>query len=346
MKGRKFFMRSFWFLALAMVLVFMFGGLAAAADKPTLVFEDLGWDTARVHNRIAAFILEHGYGYKIDYVDGETIMLAKALIMGKPGSPNINMETWTDNWLDLYAEGEAKGKDPNTNEGFVWVGNNFPNSVQGFWVPTYMIKGDPKRNIKATIPNVKSVEDMKAVWEIFKDPEDPSKGRFYSCIPGWSCQEVNMMKFKEYGLDKNYNIMEPGSGAALAGSMEGAYKKGEPWFGYYWDPTWIMGKLDMTMLEEPPYSKECWDGNKACAYPAARCDIIVHKSLVKTAPDVVEFLSKYHTTMDINRKFLLHMQETGGKPADGAMWFLKNYEDLWTKWVSPEIAQKVKAAMK
>ena len=30
---------------------------------------------------------------------------------------------------------------------------------------------------------------------------------------------------------------------------------------------------------------------------------------------------------------------------DGAKYFLKNNEALWSKWVSPEIAQKVKAAL-
>jgi glycine betaine/proline transport system substrate-binding protein len=331
---------------LVLALLMVGAPLAFGADKPKLVFCDFGWDSAQVHNRIAAFILEKGYGYKTEFVPGETIMLNKALIQAKSGAPNVNMETWTENWQDLYDEGEAKGKDAGTNEGFVNLGSNFPNSVQGFYVPTYIIKGDEKRGIKASAPDLKSVFDLPKYKELFKDPEDPKKGRFYSCIPGWSCSKVNHMKFKEYGLLDDYNIMEPGSGPALAASMEAAFMKGQPWLGYYWAPTWIMGKLDMTMLEEPAYDQKIWDTTKACAYPAVKCDILVHKSLLKTAPDVVEFLKNYETTMEINNKFLLHMQETKGKPADGAMWFLKEYEALWTKWVTADAAAKVKAAMK
>jgi glycine betaine/proline transport system substrate-binding protein len=184
-------------------------------------------------------------------------MLNTALIAAKGGeAPNVNMETWTENWQELYDEGLAKGKDPNTNEGFIHLGANFPNSVQGWYVPTYMVKGDAKRGIKASAPGLKSVSDMPKYWELFKDPEDPSKGLFYSCIPGWSCKTINDKKFEAYGIKKYYNIMEPGSGAALAASMEAAYKRGKPWIGYYWAPTWVLGKLDMTQLEEPPFDKE------------------------------------------------------------------------------------------
>lgn len=323
------------------------GGTAMAASKKPIVFADFGWDSAQVHNRIAGFIIEHGLGYPVSYTAGETVMLNTALIAAKGAdAPNVNMETWTENWQELYDKGLAKGQDPNTKEGFIPLGANFPNSVQGWYIPTYMVKGDAKRGIKATTPDFKSVSDMSKYWEMFKDPEDPSKGLFYSCIPGWSCKIINDKKFEAYGINKYYNIMEPGSGAALAASMEAAYKRGKPWIGYYWAPTWVLGKLDMTQLEEPPFDKAIFESTAACGYPAVKCDIIVHKKLPDWAPDVVEFLKKYETSLDINNKFLAHMRDTDGKPKDGAMWFLTNFENLWTKWVTSEVATKVKAAMK
>lgn len=334
-------------VAAAILLVVALTGGTALADKKPIIFADLGWDSVQVHNRVAGFIIEHGLGYKVQYVAGETILLNTALIKAKGGeAPNVNMESWTENWQGLYDEGFKKGQDPNTNEGFILLGANFPNSLQGWWVPTYMIKGDAKRGIKATAPGLKSVADMGRYWELFKDPEDPQKGIFYSCIPGWSCKTVNDKKFKAYGIKKYYNIMEPGSGAALAASMEAAYKRGKSWIGYYWAPTWVLGKLDMTQLEEPPYDEKTFKSTAACAYPAVKCDILVHKKLPEWAPDVVAFLKNYETTLDINNKFLAQMRDTDGKPKDGAMWFLKTYESLWTGWVSPEVAAKVKAAMK
>jgi glycine betaine/proline transport system substrate-binding protein len=346
MSGKKRLSRWSGTLCLAtFIFLFLFSGTAMA--KKTIVFADFGWDSAQVHNRIAGFIIEHGLGYPIKFVAGETIMLNTALIKAKgEEAPHINMETWTENWQELYDEGMAKGKDPNTNEGFIHLGANFPNSVQGWYVPTYMIKGDPERGIKATAPGLKSVFDMPKYWELFKDPEDPTKGRFYSCIPGWSCALINSKKFEAYGTKKHYNIMEPGSGAALAASMEAAYKRGKSWIGYYWAPTWVLGKLDMTQLEEPPFDKKIFETTAACAYPAVKCDIVVHKKLPEWAPDVVKFLKNYETTLALNNKFLAYMQDNKASTDETARWWLKEYESLWTNWVPAEVVAKVKAALK
>jgi len=332
---------------LTLAAVGLLFGAALAADESTITFGDYGWDSIQVHNRIAAFIVEKGLGYKVKYVQGETIMLNTALIQAKGGeAPEVNMESWTENWQELYDEGLAKGKLPNTDEGFVNLGSNFPNSVQGWYVPRYIVEGDAKRGIDASAPDLKSVFDLPKYWKLFKDPEDPSKGRFHSCIPGWACAQVNKEKFKAYGIMENYNIMQPGSGPALAGSMVTAYKRGEPWLGYYWAPTWVLGKLDMLQLEEPEFDPKLWETTKACAYPAVKCDILVHKSLPDKAPEVVAFLKNYETSLEINNKFLAYMQDNNASTEEAAAWFLKNYEDLWTGWVPADVAAKVKAAMK
>lgn len=212
-------------------------------------------------------------------------------------------------------------------------------------MPAYVVKGDPARGIAALAPDLKSVSDLPKYWGIFKDQEDPKKGRFYSCIAGWECEKINETKFKAYGLDATYNIFLPGSGAALAASMVGAYEKGEPWFGYYWAPTWILGKLDMIPLEEPPYDEAVWNSTKACAYPAVHVNIVVHSRFPVKAPDVAQMLRLYETTTEQNNKVLAYMQENKTSTENAAVWFLKNFESSWTQWVPADVAQKVKAAL-
>jgi glycine betaine/proline transport system substrate-binding protein len=107
-----------------------------------------------------------------------------------------------------------------------------------------------------------------------------------------------------------------------------------------------MGKLDMFKLEEPEYKKEIFTTSRACAYPSVRCNILVHKKLPEWAPDVVEFLKKYETNLKINNRFLGYMRDNKASTEEAAKWFLKEYESLWTDWVSSEVAAKVKAAMK
>jgi len=233
----------------------LLGALAgpATAAKKAVRFADLSWDSAQVHNRIAGFIIKHGYGRDTEYIIGETALLMTGLMRG---DVDVNMESWTENIQEVYDKATKSGK-------VIDLGPNYPDSWQGWLVPTFVIKGDAKRGIKPMAPGLKSVYDLPKYWKVFKDPEVPTKGRFYNSIPGWLCTKINSKKLKAYGLDKYYTDFLPGSDAALAGSMVAAIKRGKPWVGYYWAPTWILGKLDMTPLEEPPFDKKVWDTTNA-----------------------------------------------------------------------------------
>lgn len=320
--------------AVAVLLVTLSGFTVAASKK--LILADVGWDSVQVHNRIAGFILEHGYGYKVEYMPGETIPLFAGTARG---DIDINMEVWIDNQQEAYDKAVNAGQ-------VVDLGANFPDSWQGWLVPAYVIKGDPKRGIKPMAPDLKSINDLPKYWKLFKDPEDPSKGRFYNSLPGWECTKFNSKKLKVYGLDKYYNDFITGSDAALNGSIAAAYKRGQPWLGYYWAPTWVLGKFDLIPIEEPAYDKKVWDANSACAYPSVRVNIVVNADLIKKAPEVVEFLKKYETTQAMANKFLSYMREHKATRQAAALWFLKNNQDLWTSWVPGKVSSKVKAALK
>ena len=327
--------RSIVALTAILMVVFVLGTGPALA-KETLVFSDLSWDSAQVHNRIAAMIIEHGYGYGVDYIPVDTISGFAGLMRG---DIDITMEIWTDNQQPAWREAVAAGK-------VIDLGPNFPDSWQGWLVPTFVIKGDPARGIKPMAPDLKSVSDLPKYKDLFKDVEDPGKGRFYSCIAGWECEKINEKKFAAYGLNDTYNLFLPGSGAALVTSMAAAYKKGEPWFGYYWAPTWALGLYDMTPLEEPAYDPEVFKATANCAYPSVKVNIAVNPGMLKKAPEVVEFLKKYETTQAMANKFLGFMETKDADTQSAAEWFLKNNEDVWTGWVSGDVAAKVKKALK
>lgn len=83
-------------------------------------------------------------------------------------------------------------------------------------MPTFVIKGDPARGIEPMAPDLKTVKDLPKYWELFKDPEEPSKGRIYGAIPGWAVDETLYTKYQNYGLDKTFTYFSPGSETALA----------------------------------------------------------------------------------------------------------------------------------
>jgi glycine betaine/proline transport system substrate-binding protein len=313
-----------------LIIVASVAGCGEVAPKEPIVFADLGWDSALVHNQIAAFILENGYGYPpSEFVPGETIPLFTGL---ERGDIDVDMECWIQNQQEAYDKAIAAGT-------VVDLGDNFWDNWQGWLVPTYMIE-------RGDLPADISVDQMPQYWELFMDPEDNTKGRFYSCIPGWECEIINEAKFIEYGLDDTYNIFLPGSGPALLASMVSAYEKEEPWFGYYWAPTSALGKYDMTVVQEPAYDAAIWNDNYACAYPAVNVSIVVNKDFYDTIDDaVIEFLTKYSTTTAQNNKVLAYILDTGASYKEAAIYFLQQYEDVWTQWVPDDVAEKVKAAL-
>jgi len=330
--GIKVFM-----VILGLLLIPLSGaGCAAGEGEEPFKLADAGWDSIQVHNAIFSFIVEHGYGYPpCEIVPGSSPVL---LVGVAEGDIDLEIETWSENLGEAYTDRVASGE-------IVELGLNFDDNYQGWLVPTYMIEGDPERGIEPTAPDLKSVFDLPEYWELFKDPEVPTKGRFHNSTPGWVCTEHNSTKLETYGLDEYYNDFLCGSDVALSGSMVAAYEKGEPWLGYYWAPTWLLGMYDMTLLEEPSYDPEVWERDKGCAYMAVRCTIMANPSLLDRAPEVVEFLRKYHTTCAQNNDFLRYMQENEADATAGAVYFLKEHESVWSEWLPSDVASKVKAAL-
>ena len=325
-------------LCALLISVAMIGCSSTPAPEPTptptpeaagpVIFADLSWDSAQVNNRIAGFILENGYAYEPEYMPGDTIPLLEGL---KRGDVDVSMEIWVENQQKPYDEGLAAGQ-------ILDLGSNFSDNWQGWLVPTYMIEnGDLPADI--------SVEDLPDYWELFKDPEAPSRGRFLNSVPGWSSTGINTEKLATYGLNEYYTDFICGSDAALSGSLAAAYAKGEPWLGYYWAPTWVLGKYDTTPIGEPAYDEEIWNTTRGCAYPSNKVNIAVNADFAGKNPDAVDFLSKYTTTSALANKVLAYMQDNEASTDEAAIWFLQENEDLWTQWVPADIASKVKAAL-
>ena len=47
---------------------------------------------------------------------------------------------------------------------------------------------------------------------------------------------------------KGWKLIDPGSAAGLDGSIAKASDSNEPWFGYYWNPTSMVGKYNLNQL--------------------------------------------------------------------------------------------------
>lgn len=301
-----------------------------------IIFADAGWDSIRFHNSVMQIIFEEGMGYETDVTVGSTPATLQGL---RQGDINVYSEIWTDNVKEIYNEAIEAGD-------IVKTSVNFNDNVQGLYVPTYVIEGDEERGIEPIAPDLKTVEDLKKYPELFADPEDPDKGRIIGGPTGWAVSEQIATKMETYGLNEMYNYMMPGSDAAIVASLADAYKAGEPWVGYYWSPTWVTAQYDLTLLEEQEYDPEIFNKNFGTAFPPNDVVTAVHKDMLEQAPDVVEFLKNYETSSKLTEEALAYMKENESTPEEAAAWWMKQNEDLWSKWVSEEVAAKVKEFLK
>ena len=154
-------------------------------EKETIIVTDLNWDSATYTGRIIALIVEHGYDYPVEVVSGSSIAMFQGIM-------DDRVDIYPEIWLPNQQQAWDKGME---EESFlpVTITNN-DNWQCLFTVPTYVIKGDPARNIAPMAPDLKSVQDLfrPEIIEVFKDPEDPGKGRIYTCVPGWECEKINL----------------------------------------------------------------------------------------------------------------------------------------------------------
>jgi ABC-type proline/glycine betaine transport system substrate-binding protein len=304
-----------------------------------IIFAGLDWDSNAFHTSVASFILKNGYGCPTEIIPGTTIPLIAGL---RRGDVDIMMEVWRDNITESWMEGIKAGE---VDE----VGVNFPDAVQGFYVPRYMIEGDPERGIEAIAPALKSVFDLPKYKTLMIDPEEPEKGRFYNCILGWSCEQINTKKLEGYGLLDDFTNFRPGTGAALASAITSNYERGKPFVAYYWGPTWILGKYDLVMLEEPPYTEQAWramselnDYSNPVAYPLVPVVIGVNSEFKELAPDLVKFLESYETSNQLVSNALAFIQVDSAATSDTAAFhFLRESVEIWSSWLPKEIADNV-----
>lgn len=309
---------------------------ACGTDRKIDIAE-MTWPSAAALAHIHAIILSKGFGCEVELVTGDTVPTSSSML--SRGTPAVAPELWTSTIEEPWAKGVEEGE-------VVKLGDAITDgTIEGWFVPRYVVEAHP---------DLKTAADVVAHPEIFPDPEDPSKGRLYSCPPGWACEKSTAALYEAYEMKDKWNLFSPGSGGALDASIARAFLREEPILFYYWGPTAILGKFDAVQLGMPPADPEVYACNTdaACEKPAGKTAypsspaIIGAAAWVKTdAPAVAAYLAKAGLTNDQISALLVYGDENNADARATAENFLKTEEATWSKWVSPEIAAKVKAGL-
>ncbi|KAF0815460.1 Glycine betaine/proline betaine-binding periplasmic protein [Andreprevotia sp. IGB-42] len=312
------------------------------AGKPVKL-GGLNWESGALLTELIRTVLEQGYGCQTETVPGNTVTLENALASN---DIQIIAEEWvgrSEAWNKAASAGKVKA-----------VGKVIVGATEGWYVPDYVINGDAKRGIKAAAPKLKAVSDLPGHIALFRDAEEPAKGRFLNCPTGWTCEGVNSQKLKAYKLEGSYVNFRPGTGAALDAEISSAYQRGKPILFYYWAPTALMGKYKFIKLQEPAYNEACFktlankDHPSPCgsAAPEALIQTALSKPLADGDPALTAFLTRFNVPIERLNQSLAHMADNKLDAAAEAKLFFAAQPKVWQAWVPADVAAKLKAAPK
>ena len=304
----------------------------------TIVFAHLNWDSARLQNSVARYIIEKGYSYPTDAIPdtpGNAEDVWKSLLTG---SIQVNMEVWLPNSQEEWVQALEQGS-------VIPLGKSLDLAWQSaFVVPKYMLEENPREGT-AHAPGLRKVEDLRDHTEVFAKPGSGGKAVLWNCPSIWNCAEINRQQVRAYGLDDVIELRDPGSPEALVEKLQLANESRRAWLGFMWGPTLVESRVGLTPLDE----RTCAAGQHpkdGCGYNLARVRIAVHPSLISNAPDIVELLRNWNFKESTQIVAEECLEETKKDFERAAICYLKREQAVWGQWMPPEVSQKVREALK
>ena len=310
---------------------------ASACGKVTVA--NMNWQSAEVLANIDSIVMSEGYGCEVELVPGDTIPTLTAMM--EKGQPDVAPEAWVNSVREPL---EAAVKEGRLHYGAESLTDG---GVEGWWIPKYVADAHP---------DIKTIDDALKHPELFPSVENKGKGVVHNCPSGWTCQLNTVNAFKAWDAEKKgFVLLDPGSAAGLDGSIAKAYERKEGWLGYYWAPTSILGKYEMVKLDAGvPHDKEAWEACNAvadCDNPQkndwARSEVhtVITDRFQKAGGPAIDYLKARAWDNETVNTLMAWMSDNQATGADGARHFLKTQPEMWTGWVTPEAAEKIKASL-
>lgn len=296
-------------------------GAASAEECGDVSITEMNWASSAIVTHVAKFILEQGYKCNVQTVPSATVPAVTSL--AENGEPDIVTEMWTNGggpaYIKLREEGRVEELAPVLD----------PGGVEGWWVPTWLAEKHP---------------ELKTIEGVLANPELVG-GRFNNCPEGWGCRILNdnlarALKVADSGME----IFNHGSGETLATSIAAAFEDEKPWFGYYWAPTKVLGKYQMTKVELGPVDAEIHARNQEkdretpeiSDFPPSPVWTVVTSEFKSEKPEVSAMLSKLTFGVDDMSAVLAWQDENGASAEEAAVNFLLNNKSTWSAWLNED----------
>ncbi|MBA3532068.1 MAG: ABC transporter substrate-binding protein [Ardenticatenales bacterium] len=290
---------------------------AAPAEKITIKLAENAWTGARVNVAVAKTLLEEQLGYQVEVVTIDENAQWPALARG---DIHASLEVWPSG----HAENVTQYI---TEQSVVERGGLLgPVGKIGWYIPTYMVNQHPEL----------------ATWEGFKEPElaalfstaeTGDKGQFLAGDPSWVQYDEQIIE----NLGLNLQVVHAGSEEALVAALDAATSREEPILFYFYTPHSIFNRYELTEVELPPYSEECYakesDGGVDCAYPPDELFKILWPGLKESAPDAYHLLNEMTYSTDDQIQMIAAVEVEEQSPEEAAAAWLEANKSTWESWL-------------
>ena len=306
------------------------GANNASADCGEVTITEMDWASSAVVTAVSKFLMEQGYGCEVTTVPSSTTPAITSV--AETGTPDIVTELWVNSapaYPGLRDEGKVAPLADVLSDG----------GQEGWWIPAYLAEEHP---------------ELTTLEGVLANPQLVG-GRFHNCPDGWGCRTINDNLIRAIDLEANgLEVFNHGSGETLATSIAAAHTDREPWFGYYWAQTSVLGKYPMVMVDMGEFNAEIHNcnTNQDCAepgvspYPSAEVLTIATTDFEKREPDVAELMSKVNFTNAKMGEILAWQEDNSASPDEAAVYFLTQNSDIWSAWLNDEARENLSALIK
>ena len=301
---------------------------AAGDDLPTIRLAVNPWNGSVVNVEVAKQLLEGELGYTVETVDIDENAQWSAI---NTGDLHASLEVWPSG----HAQNVADFID-NPDGNVVNAGLLGPVGKIGWFTPTFVIEQYP----------------AAATWEGFLDPElagmfataeTGDKGQFLGGDPSWVQYDDDIIA----NLGLHLEVVWAGSEEAILAAIDASVAREEPVLVYFWTPHSAFNAYDLSEVELPAYSDECYatadDDGVDCAYPADDLFKIVWAGLEEAAPTAWALLHNMNYTTADQISMLAAVESEGKSIEQAASEWIAANESTWGAWLSGEMAEPAMA---
>lgn len=284
---------------------------AAAEGAKTVTLSVQSWVGAQANTAVAAYLLEHELGYRVDTVQVDEVPAWDALSQGR-------VDAILEDWGHPEQEKRyVQDKRTITEGGELGVTGHI-----GWFVPTYFAEAHP---------DVTDWKNLDKYAGRLGTAESRGKGQLLDGSPSYVTNDKALVK----NLDLDFEVVFAGSEAAQITQIRQFAKERKPFLTYWYKPQWLFERVPMTEVKLPAYQEGC-DADPervACAYPHTPLRKYLNTRFAEAGGEAAQFLKRFHWNVEEQNEVALMIAEEKLPPEQAAKKWVERNEQVWKPWL-------------